>query len=165
MYSAASAKWFELASGLRGVPYLAGATAATKYELAPSLEAVIACVGALLGEPTVRTPAALEALWARVQPERAVRLDANVYGDRLALSERDETAGGEARCTLELVMKAGLNHAFAIHHWRPPVWQRPIAELAATHWPPPATPSNGWTSAGMSATTGSVLAVLSLIHI
>ena len=94
-------------------------------------------MGALLGEPTVRTPAALEALWARVQPERAVRLDANVYGDRLALSERDETAGGEARCTLELVMKAGLNHAFAIHHWRPPVWQRPIAELAATHWPPP----------------------------
>ena len=30
-------------------------------------------------------------------------------------------------------MSAGINHAFAIHHWRPPRWQRRLAELACSN--------------------------------
>lgn len=129
IYTASAAAWFELASGLPSVPYLAGATRRSKYELAPSIEAVVSCLGALLGEPSVRTPQSLQNLWRRVQPERDVTLRSNAFGDRLYMLEPEETSG-EAHVTLELVMKAGLNHAFAIHHWRPPSWQRPIALLA-----------------------------------
>ena len=130
VYAKSAERWFEMCSGLRGVPYLAGATPSTKYEVAPSLDAVTSCLGALLGESSVRTPAALERLWQSIQPERGVELRVNLYGDRLALFERCDEEPESKRCTLELVMSAGINHAFVIHHWRPPSWQAPLASRA-----------------------------------
>ena len=138
-YGASAAAWFEMASGLPGVPYLSGATPQTRYEVAPSLDAVVSCLGALLGEATVRTPAQLERLWREIEPERGVRLRVNPAGARLYLLEpqqqQQQQPQEEEECTLELVMKPSLNHAFAIHHWRPPAWHRPLAALAVAHAP------------------------------
>ena len=41
---------------------------------------------------------------------------------------------GDLECSLELVMSTRLNHAFAIHHRRPPAWPD-AAELALDAWP------------------------------
>ena len=150
-YSAAAAAWFELCSGLPTVAYLSGLPA-RRYELAPTVDAVSHCLGVLLGHPTVRTPEDLEALWLTLQPDRTPRLRTNARRDRLFVLEpsstptgapcssvpRATTTGWRARshleegleCVLELVMAERLNHAFAIHHWRPPQWQREAAELA-----------------------------------
>ena len=38
-------------SGLRGVEYLEGSTPATRYELAPSVKAVVSCLGLTLPLP------------------------------------------------------------------------------------------------------------------
>ena len=132
VYTRSAEAWFQLVSGLPDVPYLSGIPG-SRYELAPTIDAVMRCLGVLFGKPHVRTPADLEALWASIQPARGLRFSANTAGDRLYVHEKSE--GGEEYCTLELVMSVRLNHAFAIHKWRPPPWQREVAEVALQRWP------------------------------
>ena len=74
-------------SGLRGVEYLEGSTPATRYELAPSVQAVVSCLGVLLGRPEVKSPAQLEALWRERQPGRRMELRVSPRGDRLFVIE------------------------------------------------------------------------------
>ena len=83
-------------------------------QLAPSLDAICACLGALLGERSVRSPAGLERLWAgTVQPGRPLRLVVSRGGERLRLMEPSEEGPGEGgvaacswACTLEHVRGA-----------------------------------------------------------
>jgi hypothetical protein len=127
-YTIAAEAWFRLLSGLPGVEYLAGLPQkrTTLHELAPTCTAVVHCLGVLLGTDEIRTPPELARMWREhVEPGRGVRLSTNAAGDRMYLHETIE--GGEEECTLELVMSTRLNHAFAIHHWRPPAWQREAA--------------------------------------
>ena len=136
-YAPSAARWFEMCSGLITLPpehYLStGGTRTTRYELAPSVDAIASCLGCLMGlGRTVRTPYDLQKLWSTIEPERHVQLSVNAYGDRLKMLEASTNGAGD-ECTLELVMSVGINHAFAIHHWRPPKWQRPLAELACAN--------------------------------
>ena len=175
VYTKSSELWFQLVSGLRGVPYLSGIPPNKRYELAPTCDAVAKCLGVLLGAPEVRSPADLEAFWREhVQPGRAMRLVVNASGDRMFLLEpgeeqhpgdmestpssekqlsgsvpgaqrpsyrakiptgAGEEADGAMECQIEFVMAERLNHAFSIHHTRPPRWQGPAAALALSHWP------------------------------
>ena len=175
VYTKSSELWFQLVSGLRGVPYLSGLRPNKQYELAPTCDAVATCLGVLLGALEVRSPAELEAFWReRVQPGRALRLVVNASGDRMYLLEpgeeqrqpggmqsptsekelpgpaprvqrpayRDRIPTGKAEeadsgmeCQIEFVMAERLNHAFSIHHTRPPRWQAPAAALALSQWP------------------------------
>ena len=136
--------WFEMVSGLPGVHYLAGIPSA-RYELAPTCDAVVHCLGVLLGQASsVRTPASLEGFWRELHPSRGLQLSVNESGDRMRLLEPSAEAGGELECSLELVMAMRLNHAFAVHHWRAPSWQAEAAALAlhsTTSWPPTTQPA------------------------
>ena len=161
MYTKAAEVWFQIVSGLPGVAYLTGLPSArlelaptcdalaiphphppphphpdqARYELAPTCDAVARCLGVLLGEPSVQTPAQLAAFWtSQVQPGRQLRLEASSTGERMHLLERHEESGDEV-CTLEFVMSTRLNHAFVVHHWRPPSWHRRVALLAVQQWP------------------------------
>ena len=158
-YSPASQAWFELLSGRQNVSYLKGdgrkgdgrkgdgeQRSSLRYEMAPTLDNVIACLGELLGQPGMASPADLEALWARLQPERDVRLRVSDDGTRLFMLEPYAAAAGVSngnsstaseetaalRVTLELVMSPDLNHAFAVHNWAPLPWQGEVAAIALT---------------------------------
>ena len=132
VYTKSAEAWFQMVSNLPDVAYLSG-PAGAKYELKPS--AFCHCLGVLLGSPDVRTPSDLETFWTTVvQPGRPMRLVTSALGDRMYLMEAEDAEGAEA-CTLEFVIADALNHAFAIHHWRPPSWHRDVAELAVANWP------------------------------
>ena len=54
--------------------------------MAPTVENVASCLGALLGQAdAVRTPEALGRLWQTIQPERGVRIHTNAQRDRMFL--------------------------------------------------------------------------------
>ena len=90
-FSPASAEWFNLVSGLEGVAYLTGRSDA-RYELAPTVDSVVACLGALLGV-RLSSPCELQELWRRRQPARALQLQFSPSGDRLLVLE--PFAGGD----------------------------------------------------------------------
>ena len=133
IYTQAAKEWFEIVSGLPGVSYLTGISSA-RYELAPTCDAVAHCIGVLLGQPSVASPSDLSRFWRDLHPSRGFQLIANASGERMRLLEPSAETG-DLECSLELVMSTRLNHAFAIHHWRPPAWQRDAAELALDAWP------------------------------
>ncbi|KAL1522406.1 hypothetical protein AB1Y20_017396 [Prymnesium parvum] len=131
-YTSASRRWFDIVSNLPRVRYLSGLPS-KRYEMAPTIDNVIHCLGALLGKP-LRSLDELQALWRAVHPERMVELSTNDRGERLTV--REMAASGEGDLVLELVVSERLNHAFAIHHPATPPWQREVARRALRHWLP-----------------------------
>ncbi len=159
--SAAAAVWFELVSNRKPIAYLAGLPgrryemAPTVDNVATCVGVLLGVAS------RVRTPEALGAFWNEREPERRVELRTNAQRDRMYLlecsvgsagssdgrahgrsgrgdssSSSSSGGGGKSACgalslVLELVMSERLNHAFAIHHWRPPAWQREAALLAS----------------------------------
>ena len=123
----AAVEWMRLVSNLRGVTYLAGVPG-RRYELKPTGPDLLAVLSSLLG---VRLPdvGALQALWARCEAGRALEIRSRVHAgqERITLSE-----GGVP--SLELVLCPASNHAFAIHHWAAPPWQRDAAAAALNAW-------------------------------
>ena len=99
VYTPASETWFEMVSGLDQVDYLAGA-AGTRYEMAPSVNNMIACVGALLGH-RLRTVGELEQLWTRLVPHQPICLRVNATGDRLVLLQPAEAESEVAHVTAQ----------------------------------------------------------------
>ena len=159
-YTHASAVWFEMVSGRKAVRYLTGTTT-QRYEMAPTVENVVSCLGVLLGSP-LRTVRELEAYWRQLHPNSRLTLRVSTGGDRLFALEpvpdhgdhgdqpipasdrvpksrlppplESSSGGGGLRPALELVMSERLNHAFAVHHTRPPAWHCDVAQRAAGAW-------------------------------
>ena len=142
-------KWFELVSNLPGVDYLAGEPGA-RYESAPTVDNLAACLGVLLGRPDVGTAEGLHQMWeAEAEQQgiaapgggRLLRLHVpDTARERLRVSERaGEAAGGDAteQTVVEVLLSTKLNHAFALHWWEAVEgnsWQRAAAVLAWRGW-------------------------------
>ena len=125
-----------LASASAAVTDLRTTDLSLASRLAPTCDAVVHCLGVLLGEPDVRTPSDFEVMWTkRVQPGRRLGLKTNLAGDRMYLMEPSEESDGGDVCTLECVMSQRLNHAFTIHHHKVPSWMAEIGDMALEHWP------------------------------
>jgi hypothetical protein len=146
----ASEAWFELVSNRSGIAYLAG-TPDLRYEMAPTVDNVAACLGILLGEPSVTSLQDLEALWRRVEPTRGLRLYSNDERDRLYVAEDAKAlpcvaetpeslspgvAEQETTLIVEFVLSTALNHAFAIHKWTAPSWHTGVADIVRRKWRP-----------------------------
>lgn len=54
-------------------------------------------------------------------------------------------------------MKPTLNHAFVIHHWRPPLWHAPLAQRVCSQWLPATSPTRSVRSARSSSTASSAV--------